>query len=201
MPGPETDAGRLETDRGRTKASTADLIPLLYVELRKLAHDRMASESPGHILQPTALVHEVYLRMGDADERQWNSPGHFFGSAARAMRRILVEWARRNGRSRHGGGRHKVSLDQLAVVDGGPSLEPLDLLDLDEALRRLEREDPRKSEVVLLKYFAGLSIEDTARALDVSVATVNRDWSYARAWLHHSMTRGSSPEANETDAG
>jgi RNA polymerase sigma factor (TIGR02999 family) len=158
-----------------------ELLPLVYDELRKLAGQRMAREQPGQTLQPTALVHEAYLRLVGSGQVEWNSRGHFFAAAAEAMRRILVDRARRRGRIRHGGGRQRIpaNVDEIAADQ-----ESLDLVDLDEALRRFEKEDERMSRIVMLRFFAGLSVEDTAKALGVSPTTVKRDWAFARAWLY-----------------
>jgi len=157
------------------------LLPLVYDELRKLAAHRLAAEKPGQTLQATALVHEAYLRLVDREQPQrWNGRGHFFAAAAEAMRRILVESARRKGRLKAGGSRRRVALEGLALAQDarGP-----DLLALDEALRKLEREEPRKAAVVKLRFFAGLTNEEAAEALGVSPATAENDWAYARAWL------------------
>ncbi|MHC4217884.1 MAG: sigma-70 family RNA polymerase sigma factor [Planctomycetota bacterium] len=163
------------------------LLPLLYDELRKLARRRMDQEPPGHTLQATALVHEAYLRLVGDDGAGWESRGHFFAAAAEAMRRILVERARRHGAQKRGAGARPVPLDDADLpveLDLGDSL---DLVPLDEALHRLEEYDARKSEVVKLRFFAGLTIEQTAAALGVTSRTVNRDWIAARAWLHHEV--------------
>jgi RNA polymerase sigma factor (TIGR02999 family) len=177
------------------------LLPLVYDELRSLAAQRMAQETPGQTLQPTALVHEAYLRLvassaRDAspsrergEEQPWNSRGHFFAAAAEAMRRILVEKARRKQRVRHGGDRRRVDLDNLNVMQEEKADE---LLALDEALERLAGEEAVVGEVVKLRYFAGLTIEETAAALAISVRTANRHWAYAKAWLYQQL---SSPES------
>jgi RNA polymerase sigma factor (TIGR02999 family) len=161
------------------------LLPIVYEELRKLAAHKLADERPGQTLQATALVHEAFLRLVNNSEAQrWNSRGHFFGAAAEAMRRILVEQARHKQRVRHGGGLQRVDLDgQLAISSAADD----DLLALDEALERLSAEQSEAAEVVKLRYFAGLTIEETAAALDVSVRTVNRHWAYARAWLYQQL--------------
>jgi RNA polymerase sigma factor (TIGR02999 family) len=174
------------------------LLPLVYDELRQLAAQRLAHETPGQTLQATALVHEAYLRLvaSSADEPgkepHWNSRGHFFAACAEAMRRILIEKARHKQRLRHGGGRRRLDLDQLDVADEGTAE---DLLALDEALDRLAAEEPEVAEVVKLRYFAGLTIDQTASALGLSVRTANRHWAYARAWLFQQL--GQSAEANE----
>ncbi len=162
--------------------ASAELLPIVYDELRKLAAQRLAHEKPGQTLQATALVHEAYLRLlGPAgSDQSWNSRGHFFGAAAEAMRRILVEQARRKNRVRHGGELQRVDFDSELQI----SHEPDDnLLALDEALTRFAVDDPLAAEVVKLRYFAGLTIEETGSALGISVQAVNRHWAYARAWL------------------
>ncbi len=158
-----------------------ELLPLLYEELRELARARLAREAPGQTIQATVLVHEAYLRLvGDRDPG-WNGRRHFFGAAALAMRRILVEQARRKARLRHGGGRSKEDLDEQAVA--AIEAPRADLVALDEALCRLEAQDPRKGQIVNLRYFAGLSAEHTAEALGVSVGTIEREWRFIKAWL------------------
>ena len=169
------------------------LLPLVYDELRRLAAQRMAQETPGQTLQATALVHEAYLRLvGDEENQPWNSRGHFFAAAAEAMRRILVEKARRKQRLRHGGERQRVDLDNLDVMQEEKAEE---LLALDEALERLVGEEATVGEVVKLRYFAGLTIEQTAAALGISVRTANRHWAYARAWLYRQLSQ--PDEVNE----
>jgi RNA polymerase sigma factor (TIGR02999 family) len=173
--------------------AAGQLLPLVYEELRRLAAQRLADERPGQTLNATALVHEAYLRLvasGDASaprERHWNSRGHFFAAAAEAMRRILIENVRRKRRLRHGGGRQRLDLDDL---DLPAAADDERLLALDEALGRLAAEVPEAAAVVKLRYFAGLTIEQTAAALGVSVRTANRHWAYARAWLYQQMTAG-----------
>ncbi len=166
--------------------AAADLLPLVYEELRKLAQARMSKE-PAQTLQPTALVHEAYLRLvGDADRAKWNGRGHFFGAAAQAMRRIMVERARGQARLKRGGDRRRVALEDNAVAteSGGD-----DLVALDAALDRLEAHDQRKAQVVMLRYFAGLTVEETAAALDLSPAMIKKEWTVARAWLHRELAR------------
>ena len=162
------------------------LLPLVYDELRKLAAAKLANEKPGQTLQATALVHEAYIRLvgGCAENLDWNSRGHFFSAAAEAMRRILVERARKKGRLRHGGQRKRMDLEALHVADEPVSDE---LLALDEALQNLAQEEPIAAEVVNLRYFAGLTIPQTAESLDISVRTANRHWAYAKAWLFDAM--------------
>jgi RNA polymerase sigma factor (TIGR02999 family) len=169
------------------------LLPLVYDELRKLAAARLAAEPAGQTLQPTALVHEAYLRLvasGEASaprEAKWDSCGHFFAAAAEAMRRIVVETARRKKRAKHGGGRARVEVE---LADLPTRLPADDLLALDEALRRLEQIDPVKARLVTLRYFAGMTIEQAAAALNISRVTAHRYWTFARAWLHQQMTGG-----------
>jgi RNA polymerase sigma factor (TIGR02999 family) len=161
------------------------LLPLVYEELRKLAAVRMAAEAPGHTLNATALVHEAYLRLvGSADEARWDNRGHFFAAAAEAMRRILVDAARRKRREKHGGDRQRMALDatQIAAPDARH-----DLLALDAALTRLEAEDPQAAKLVELRHFTGLSIAEAALALGISPRTADRIWSFARAWLHREL--------------
>ncbi|MBK7406172.1 MAG: sigma-70 family RNA polymerase sigma factor [Phycisphaerales bacterium] len=182
----------LNAARAGDPQASAELLPLVYEELRKLARARLGAEAPGQTLQPTALVHEAYIRLvGDAD-LQWNSRGHFFGAAALAMRRILVERARHRKRMKHGGGRRRVELRDDAMLSEPP---PEDLLALDEALDKLASLDERKCRVVMLRYFAGLSIEETAAALEVSPATVKSDWAFSRAWLHRALADQPAPDA------
>lgn len=181
-------------ERGDRHASD-ELLPLVYEELRKLASQRMASEVPDHTLQATALVHEAYLRLvgcnqqTDGDRQpHWESRGHFFAAAAEAMRRILIENARRKAGPKGGGGmrRHDIS-----VVEPESDSSPVDLLELDEALQRLAAKDPRKAELVKLRFFAGLTNEQAADALGVSPRTASDDWRYAKAWLKIEMGQAS----------
>ena len=193
-------------------AAAEQLLPLVYDELRKLARAKLGHEKPGQTLQATALVHEAYLRLvggGGGDSKQgtgnreetsdseylspvscslapafFSSRGHFFAAAAEAMRRILVDQARRRGRAKHGGGRQRVDLDSQPDIG---SEADSDLIALDEALQRLQQEEPAAAEVVKLRYFAGLTIEEAAQALNISVRTANRHWAYARAWLYQQL--------------
>jgi RNA polymerase sigma factor (TIGR02999 family) len=171
--------------------AAAQLLPLVYDELRKLAAQKLGHEKPGQTLQATALVHEAYLRLvGMEDKQRWNSRGHFFGAAAEAMRRILVENARRKRALKHGGG--------LIVLDVGdlqlPAAEPReDLIALDEALTKLAETDSTAAKVVELRYFAGLTLPEAAQTLGISPRTADRLWAYARAWLHRRLA--SEPEA------
>lgn len=175
------------------RLASEQLLPLVYDELRKLARSQMDREPAGHTLQPTALVHEAYLRLvGDesGSDVKWDNRGHFFAAAALAMRRILVERARKHGRIKRGGDRRRENLtDELA------SYEPadMDMVALDEALTKLEGQNPRVSRIVMLRYFAGLGVEDTAAALGIGPTTVKAEWNYARAWLHREMAGGVEP--------
>ena len=169
---------------GDAKAA-AELLPLVYDELRKLAAARMAEEKPGQTLQATALVHEAYLRLvGTADRPQWRGRGHFFAAAAEAMRRILIDQARRKLAVRHGGGRRRVPLDEAHRVTETPD----GLVALDEALTRFAAAEPAKAELVKLRFFARLSTPEAAAALGVSVATAERWWAFARTWLYAELT-------------
>jgi RNA polymerase sigma factor (TIGR02999 family) len=159
-----------------------ELLPLVYAELRRLAAQKLVHEAPGQTLQATALVHEAYLRLvGTEKARPWNNRGHFFAAAAEAMRRILIESARRKGRLKHGRGHRRVDLESDCLVSAAPSL---DLLALDEALSRLAQTEPAKAELVKLRFFAGLTMPETAAALDISLATAERYWTFAKAWLY-----------------
>src|SRR5438132_1104832 len=158
------------------------LLPLVYDELRTLAARRLARENPGQTLQATALVHEAYVRLVDVEKVQpWNSRGHFFAAAAEAMRRILVESARRKNRLKHGREHQRVDLESGCLVSAAPSL---DLLALDEALSRLAETEPAKAELVKLRFFAGLTMPEAAAALDISLATAERSWTFAKSWLY-----------------
>ena len=178
-------------DAGDASAAS-QLLPLVYDELRALAAHKLAQEKPGQTLEATALVHEAYLRLvGNQAASAWQGRGHFFAAAAEAMRRILVENARRKMADKHGGGLVRTDLDADGLASGGPDE---DLLALDEALRKLAAADPVKAELVQLRHFAGLTIEEAALALGISVTTANRYWAYARAWLHQEITGGPSAE-------
>ncbi len=170
--------------------TSGELVPEVYDELRKLARARLARErQPHQTLQPTALVHEAYLRVSN-QPRQWDRRGHFFAAAALAMRRILVERARHYRRIKHGAGGEHVEADE-GIAGADPDLT--NVLAIDEALSRLESTDPRKAKIVTLRYFAGLSIEETASALDLSPATVKNEWTFARAWLFRVLGAPASP--------
>ena len=174
-------------EKGNPQAAE-QLLPLVYDELRKLAAQKMARESPGQTIEATALVHEAYLRLvGDKHPQLWNSRGHFFGAAAEAMRRILVERARHKQTLRAGGDFHRVELADIALASSEPDL---DLVALNEALNKLAEHDHRMAELVKLRFFAGLTIEDAAEMLGVSTSTANNDWAYARSWLCLEMDAG-----------
>jgi RNA polymerase sigma factor (TIGR02999 family) len=171
----------LSAIEGGDPHAAEQLLPLVYQELRQLAAQKLAQEKPGQTLQATALVHEAYLRLVDVEKAQhWDSRGHFFAAAAEAMRRILVDNTRRHRAQKRGGGLERIDLPELA---GPTKVDPVDLLALDEALKRLEALHPQKAEVVKLRFFAGCGLEETAQMLSISRATAQRDWAYARAWL------------------
>jgi len=167
--------------------AASQLLPLVYDELRQLAAQKLVHETPGQTLQPTALVHEAYLRLvGEGEGVHWDNRGHFFAAAAEAMRRILVENARRKQAGKHGGGRRRLPLAEFHLVSESPE----DLLDLDDALTRFAAEEPAKAQLVGLRFFAGLSTPEAAAALGVSVATAERWWAYARTWLFSELSGG-----------
>jgi RNA polymerase sigma factor (TIGR02999 family) len=169
------------------------LLPLVYDELRRLAAQRLAQERPGQTLQPTALVHEAYLRLVDTELiRRWDSPGHFFAAAAEAMRRILVERARRRRRLRHGGGLRRLDLSETEVAVGASDDEQI--LQLDGALDRLAVARPQAAELVKLRFFSGLSAEEAAPMVGLSPRSARRLWAFARAWLRRDMERSAGPE-------
>lgn len=168
------------------RASSDELLPFVYEELRRLAASQLARESAGQTLQPTALVHEAYLRLvGDVDLK-WENRGHFFAAAARSMRQILINRAIQKKTAKHGGEFQRIEFAEHLISD---EPEPDRILALDEALKRLETIDERKGQVVMLRYFAGLSLEETAKTLGVSLATVKREWQFARTWLHKEMNK------------
>jgi RNA polymerase sigma factor (TIGR02999 family) len=175
-------------EQGDPSAAT-QLLPLVYEELRKLAAQKLSQEKPGQTLQATALVHEAYLRLVDTEKAQhWNSRGHFFAAAAEAMRRILVDNARRKRTNKHGGDRQRCDLDAEALVAPEPNV---DLLALDAALNRLAEHDPLKARLVELRYFAGLSGDQAAATLGMSASSADRLWVYTRAWLRRELGFGS----------
>ena len=180
-----SDVTRILASIDEDPAAAEKLLPLLYDELRELAAAKLAREKSGNSIQPTSLVHEVWLRLVGSDvEVHWNGRAHFFGAAARAMQRILVENARRKKSLKAGGDKQRVELSPAAAQVRGGSV---DVLEVDEALRKLESEDERKAELVRLRFFAGLTLEEAARALGVSLSTANNDWAYAKAWLRVEM--------------
>ncbi len=182
-----------EIERGGPH-SAEELLPLVYDELRALARARIARERPGQTLEATSLVHEAFLRLVGDEDPGWNGRGHFFGAAARAMRRILVDQARRKARVKHGGDRERVELEhaEIELPNGADDDEQLILLE--EAVSRLERTDERKGRIVDLRYFAGLTNEETASALGLSVGTIEREWRFIKAWLRTELERdGADP--------
>ncbi len=171
-----------------------ELLPLIYNELRQLAHNFLYRERPGHTLQTTALVHEAYLKLIDQKDARWQNRSHFFAIAAQALRRILIDSARRHAAMKRGGPQEKLSLDEAPDV----SLEPnTKLLALDEALDALAEIDPEQSRIVELRYFGGLTIEETAEVMKSSPATIKREWAMARAWLHQTLTE-QAPDETES---
>jgi RNA polymerase sigma factor (TIGR02999 family) len=172
-------------ERGDRQASE-ELLPLVYDELRRLAAARMAREAAGQTLQPTALVHEAWVRLVQCGSQSWENRGHFFGAASEAMRRILIERARRKARFRHGGGQERVNIEDLDVAEVMPEEK---LLLVDEAVQRLKAEDPETAQVVVLKFFGGLTNEEIAQATGTSDRTVRRQWIYAKAWLFNDISK------------
>ena len=173
-------------EHGDLQASE-DLLPLVYEELRRLAAQKLSQEKPGQTLQSTALVHEAYLRLVGSDDQQWDNRGHFFAAAAEAMRRILVENARRKKAVKHGGGLQRLDLDNADLVI---EQTPDDLIALDEALEKLAQQDPIKADLVKLRYFAGLTNEQAASSLGITPRIAERNWTYARTWLLREIRRG-----------
>ena len=190
-----TDVTRILSaiEQGDARAA-AQLLPLVYDELRTLAAQKLAQEKPGQTLQATALVHEAYLRLVNVDKVQhWGSRGHFFAAAAEAMRRVLIDNARRRHSQRRGGAAERRSLDGLAAAVPASDDE---MLAVNEALERLQQVDPSKAELVKLRYFGGLTVPEAALALGISVTTANRYWAYARAWLHEELAADGGPPAS-----
>jgi RNA polymerase sigma-70 factor (ECF subfamily) len=171
------------------QAARDELMPLVYEELSRMAHEHMRKERPGHTLQTSALVNEAFLRLVGQKEVHWQNRAHFFGIAAQMMRRILVDYARKSRYAKRGGGAHKMSLDEALIVSEERSAE---VVALDETLKRLAEFDPRKSQIVEFRFFGGLSIEETAEVLAVSPGTVMRDWTLAKAWLRREMSSDAS---------
>jgi len=184
-----TDVTRIlnAIEQGDSQA-TEELLPLVYDELRLLAAQKMAQEPPGQTLQATSLVHEAYIRLVEVKDQSWNSRGHFFRAAAEAMRRILVENARRKGRIKHGGGFQRVELDESAQTESDEHIA-YELIALDEALDRFSQKDKLKADLVKLRYFAGLTIPQAAQILNISHATAERHWIYTRCWLRAEIDR------------
>jgi RNA polymerase sigma factor (TIGR02999 family) len=182
-----TDVTRIlnAIEKGDARA-TEKLLPLVYEQLRRLAAQKMSQEPPGHTLQATALVHEAYIRLVQAKDQNWNSRGHFFSAAAEAMRRILVENARRKNSLKHGGRFQRVDIDNVKVAVEDPSTK---LIVLDEALAKLAQKDRGLAELVKLRYFAGLTLEQVAKIQGVTSRTARSYWAYARAWLHREITK------------
>jgi RNA polymerase sigma factor (TIGR02999 family) len=176
-------------EEGHAQAAE-QLLPLVYGELRRLAAQRLSHEAPGQTLQATALVHEAYLRLVGARDPGWNGRGHFFAAAAEAMRRILIERARRTQAARRGGDWNRLDMDR---AEPAAPERPEDLLALNEALEQLIIKDPRKADLIKLRFFAGLTMEQAAETLGISLATAHRDWNYARAWLHQAIMGSATP--------
>lgn len=186
---PPQEVTQLLVDWGNGNQAALDrLMPLVYTELRQLAHRYMRRERPGHTMQTTALIHEAYLRLVDQNQVRWQHQAHFFGIAARLMRQILIEHARSRTRAKRGGGVGTISLDEAAIVSQARATE---LLALDDALERLATIDPRKSQVVELRFFGGLSVEEAAQVLNIAPNTVLRDWRMAKAWLRREISHES----------
>src|SRR5437667_4046813 len=175
-------------ESGQTQAAQK-LLPLVYDELRRLAAAKLAGETPGQTLQATALVHEAWLKLAGEDRRQWQGRTHFFAAAAEAMRRIIIDNARRKKAVRHGGGLDRVNIDASAMQIAAPSGDENEQLAVHEALERLAAHDARKAELVKLRYFVGMTIEQAADALGISEPTAKRDWAYTRAWLFREIDR------------
>ena len=185
-----SDVTRILDAIGRGDAKAADeLLPLVYQELRKLASHKMAHEPPNQTLQPTALVHEAWLRLAGNEEVQWDGRAHFFAAAAEAMRRILIDNARRKRAARHGGGQQRVNVDDVEVTVPMPDEE---LLAVHEALEKFAVQDPQKAALVKLRYFAGMTIDQAAEILGISAPTAKRHWAYARAWLFREIQERAS---------
>ena len=182
--GPEPISQLLADWENHDPGARERLVPIVYEELRRLAHHYMRGERDGHTLQTTALVNEVYLRLAGLDSLRWHDRAHFFAMAATLMRRVLVDYARQRGRDKRGAGVSVISLDENAIAP-----QPaVDIVALDEALERLAAVDPQQGRVVELRFFAGLSVKETAEALGVSAATVKRDWATAKLWLYNELT-------------
>ena len=187
-------ADRIDDTPPEEAQPAAELLPALYAELRRLAAALSAQRGPGQTLTPTALVHEAYLRLVRGQDPGWQGPRHFFGAAARAMREILIEQARHKARLKRGGGG-----DRIELAEGVAWIEPPadDVLALDEAISQLRAEDPRLAEIVMLRYYSGLTVEETAHVVGVSVSTLTRDWRYVRAWLAGQLGQAGAPGGAE----
>lgn len=169
---------------GGNRTAVDELLPLVYREMKRIAGGQLRNERPGHTLQATALVHEAYMKLVDQREVSWQNRAHFLGVATQVMRRILMDYAKSRQRDKRGGGVRPVSLDEALVVSEDRAS---DLIVIDEALTRLEQLDPRQAKVVELRFFGGLSVEETAAAMEISTPTVKREWAMARAWLHREL--------------
>lgn len=178
----------------QSRRSSDELLPVVYDELRKLARARLRNMQPGQTLEPTALVHEAYARLGTADRPRWDHKGHFFGAAARAMRNIIIDDARKKKTEKHGGNRQRVTLSGVEALE---KQFDVTVLDIDEALTELESRSPRPAEVVQLRFFGGLTNKEIAEALGVSTNTIERDWAFARSWLYQAL---SSPREEADEA-
>jgi RNA polymerase sigma factor (TIGR02999 family) len=189
----------LQSMEGGDARAAGELLPLVYEELRKLAAARMANESPNQTLQPTALVHEAWLRLTGKENVEWQGRAHFFGAAAEAMRRILIDNARRKRARRHGGGKQRLDIEEIEIA--APAKEQ-ELLDMDEALEKFAAADKKKAELVKLRYFVGMTIEESATILGISTPTAKRWWTYARAWLYRQIqdAAAGSPGRNQEPA-
>jgi len=185
-----SDVTRILTAIEQGDANAAGkLLPLVYEELRRLATQKMSQEGPGQTLQATALVplvHEAYIRLVGSEAPRWRGRAHFFAAAAEAMRRILIESARRKQRLKHGAGRQRVELEDVDIAIEGPSI---DLITLDEALSKLAKEDPSAAELVKMRFFAGLTLDQVAAVMGISRRTADRNWAYAKAWLYQQITQ------------
>jgi RNA polymerase sigma factor (TIGR02999 family) len=191
----------LEAVQQGESAAAKDLLPLVYEELRRLARSKMAQQAAGHTLQPTALVHEAWLRLVGSERNEWHGRSHFFAAAAEAMRHILVDSARRKLRGKHGGGQERVDVDEIDIAAG---MDDEKILLVHEALEKLTMKDPIRAEVVKLHYFVGLTHAESAEILQISEKTVRRHWNYARVWLYQTIQSaaepGSVPSGNQPDA-
>ena len=193
------DITRLLADWGRgDPAALEELLPLVHAELRRIARRQMGGERAGHTLQATALVNEAYLRLAGQEQFAWQDRAHFYAVCAQVMRHVLIDHARAHARDKRGGGAPHVPLDEAALMAGGRAA---DFVALDEALRVLEEVDPQKGKVVALRYFAGLTVEETAEVLGLSPTTVRREWRRARAWLYRSIIEGGGDETRPLAAG